>query len=127
MYGLEDLETVNRRIGERGSSLGVRVEFVQSNAESDLVDWIQEAAGRLDGLLVNAAAFSHTSIAIRDALLAVDLPFVEVHMSNIFAREPFRHRSLLSDIAVGQVGGFGAASYVLALEGLVAYLRVDER
>lgn len=126
-YGSEGLETVNGRIGERAKDLGVRVEFVQSNSESDLVQWIQEADGRLDGLLVNAAAFTHTSIAIRDALLAVALPFVEVHLSNIFAREPFRHRSLLSDIAVGQVGGFGAASYVLALEGLVAYLRADER
>ncbi len=88
-----------------------------------MVDWIQGAAGRLDGLLVNAGGYTHTSVAIRDALAAISLPFVEVHLSNVYAREPFRHRSHLSDIAVGLVIGFGGDSYILALEGLAAYLR----
>lgn len=123
MYGLEDLETINRRVSERAAQLGVGTFFFQSNTEGELVDWIQEAEGRFDGLLVNAAAYTHTSVAIRDALRAVGLPFVEVHLSNVFAREPFRHRSHLSDIAVALIAGFGGDSYVLALDGLVAYLR----
>lgn len=118
---------MDRKIGERASRLGAAVECFQSNAESSLVEWIQGAGERFDGLLVNAAAFTHTSIAIRDALLSVGIPFVEVHLSNVFAREPFRQRSLLSDIAIGHVGGLGPMSYLLALEGLIAYLRGNER
>lgn len=122
-YGQEDLESINRRVAERAGQLGVEVETYQSNVEGQLIDWIQDSASRVHGLLVNAAGYSHTSVALRDALLAVGLPFVEVHLTNIFAREPFRHHSHLSDVAVGHVSGFGGDSYVLALEGLVAYLR----
>ena len=95
----------------------------QSNHEGGLVDRIQQAAGACDGILINAAAYTHTSVAIRDALLAVALPFVEVHLSNTHAREPFRHRSLLADRALGVICGFGPTSYRLALEGLAAHLR----
>lgn len=122
-YGLEELEAINGRLSERGAELGVTLEFYQSNIEGELVDWVQQASSRLDGLLVNAAGYTHTSVAIRDALKAVELPFVEVHLSNVYAREPFRHHSYLSDIAVGLVAGFGGDSYILALDGLVAYLR----
>lgn len=122
-YGLEDLETVNRRIAERAAALGVTAEFFQSNAEGDLVDWIQRSGAGFDGLLVNAGAYTHTSVAVRDALAAVARPFVEVHVTNVHAREPFRRHSYLSDLAVGLVTGFGADSYLLALEGLVGYLR----
>ena len=122
-YGLEERDAINGRLSERGAELGVRLEFYQSNIEGELVDWVQQASSRLDGLLVNAAGYTHTSVAIRDALKAVELPFVEVHLSNVYAREPFRHHSYLSDIAVGLVAGFGGDSYILALDGLVAYLR----
>jgi len=123
LYGRDDLETINQGVAQRSSELGVEVAFFQSNVEGELVDWIQQIGGRCDGLLVNAAAYTHTSVALRDALSAVDVPFVEVHLTNVFAREPFRHHSFLSDIAVGLVVGFGADSYLLALDGIVAYLR----
>ncbi len=102
----------------------------QSNHEGALVDRIQQAGGQAgspasDGILINAAAYTHTSVAIRDALLAVALPFVEVHLSNTHARERFRHRSLLADRALGVICGFGPTSYRLALEGLVAHLRAS--
>lgn len=122
-YGREDLEEINRRIAARAVDLDVDVDFFQSNIEGELVDWIQAAASRFDGLLVNAAAYTHTSVAIRDSLAAVALPFVEVHLTNVFSREPFRHHSLLSDLAVALVAGFGSDSYILALEGLTGYLR----
>ncbi len=95
----------------------------QSNVEGELVSWIQETRDRYDGLLVNAAAYTHTSVALRDALVAADLPFVEVHLSNVFGREPFRRHSYLAELALGVVVGFGADSYLVALDGLVGYLR----
>lgn len=123
VYGHDDLETINRRVAERASELGIEISFFQSNTEGELVEWVQRTGSQCDGLLVNAAAYTHTSVALRDALRAVAVPFVEVHLSNVFAREPFRHRSLLSDMAVGLVVGFAADSYLLALDGIVAYLR----
>lgn len=122
-YGLEELEAINRRLSARAAEFGVEIDFYQSNIEGELVDWIQQAPTRFDGLLVNAAGYTHTSVAIRDALKAVGLPFAEVHLTNVYSREPFRHHSYLSDIAVGLVVGFGGDSYILALDGLVAYLR----
>lgn len=122
-YGHDDLESINRRVALRASELGVEVSFFQSNTEGELVDWIQQIGARLDGLLVNAAAYTHTSVALRDALRVVAVPFVEVHLSNVYSREPYRHHSFLSDIAVGLVVGFAADSYLLALDGIVAYLR----
>ncbi len=123
IYGREGLEEIEQRLVALGEELEAEVTTFQSNVEGDLVNWIQEARSRFDGLLVNAAAYTHTSVAIRDALQAVKLPFVEVHLTNTFAREPFRHHSYLTDLAVALVAGFGGDSYVLGLRGLVAFLR----
>ena len=122
IYGAVTLSQIEQATQERARTLGVECVFSQTNHEGELVDAIQKLKGSADGALVNAAAFTHTSLAVRDALLAVRVPFVEVHVSNIFAREPERRRSLLADAAVGVVAGFGADSYRLGLEGLVAHL-----
>jgi 3-dehydroquinate dehydratase II len=123
LYGSATLAEIDRSIQERARQLQATVTSLQSNHEGVLVDRIQQARGEADGILINAAAYTHTSVALRDALLAVALPYVELHLSNVHAREPFRHRSLLADRAVGVIGGFGPLSYGLALEGLVAHLR----
>ncbi len=123
LYGSATLEQIDAGLRRRAEELDVVIDCFQSNHEGDLVDRIQQGRGVVDGILINAGAYTHTSIAIRDALLAVAIPFVELHLSNTHAREPFRHRSLLADRAVGVVCGFGAGSYGLALEGLVAHLR----
>lgn len=122
LYGRVTLAEVEQATRERAKALGVECSWTQSNHEGELVDAIQQLRGHADGAVINAAAFTHTSLAVRDALLAVRVPFVEVHLSNIFAREPERRRSLLADLAVGVVTGFGADSYRLGLEGLVGYL-----
>jgi len=122
IYGRATLAEIEATTRERARALGVECSWTQTNHEGELVDAIQGLRGRADGALVNAAAFTHTSFAVRDALLAVRVPFVEVHLSNIFAREPERRRSLLADAAVGVVAGFGADSYRLGLEGLLGYL-----
>ena len=105
------------------ASADAEVDWIQSNHEGALIDAVQAMAGRADGALINAAALTHTSLALRDAVLAVRVPFVEVHLSNIYAREPERRRSLLADLAIGVVCGFGARSYLLGLDGLLAALR----
>ena len=122
-YGTATLEQVHAAVRERAAALGVDVSFFQSNHEGALVDALQALRGAADGALVNAAAYTHTSLALRDALLSVGVPFVEVHLTNVFAREEERRRSLLADIAVGVVAGFGAESYLLALEALTGWLR----
>ena len=122
LYGRATLAEIETRTRERAQALGVNVSWTQTNHEGELVDAIQALKGRADGAVINAAAFTHTSFAVRDALVAVRVPFVEVHLSNIFAREPERRRSVLADVAVGVVTGFGAESYRLGLEGLVGYL-----
>ena len=122
LYGRVTLAEVERLTRERARTLGVECSWQQSNHEGEMVDAIQKLRGHADGAVINAAAFTHTSLAVRDALLAVRVPFVEVHLSNIFAREPERRRSLLADLAVGVVTGFGPESYRLGLEGLVGYL-----
>jgi 3-dehydroquinate dehydratase II len=122
VYGRVTLAEVETATRERARALGVECAWTQTNHEGELVEAIQALATGADGALINAAAFTHTSLAVRDAMLAVRVPFVEVHLSNIFAREPERRRSLLADLAVGVVVGFGADSYRLGLEGLVAYL-----
>lgn len=127
IYGAETLEDINHRLREKAAELGrdagdggpVTLEFLQSNHEGDIVDAIQAAAERVDGFLINPGAFTHYSYAIRDALAAVGKPTVEVHLSNIHAREQFRHESVIAPVAVGQVAGFGGTSYILGLEGLV--------
>ncbi|MCP9900529.1 type II 3-dehydroquinate dehydratase [Cyanobium sp. Cruz CV13-4-11] len=130
LYGSSTLAAIDAALEQQAIELGVELTCFQSNHEGALVDRIQQAGGQAgspasDGILINAAAYTHTSVAIRDALLAVALPFVEVHLSNTHARERFRHRSLLADRALGVICGFGPTSYRLALEGLVAHLRAS--
>ena len=122
LYGSATLEQINGNLRERAAALGATIDCFQSNHEGELVDRIHGARGMVDGILINAGAYTHTSIALRDALLAVALPYVELHLSNTHAREPFRHHSFLADRAVGVICGFGPLSYGLALEGLVAHL-----
>jgi 3-dehydroquinate dehydratase-2 len=119
IYGSITLAEIDARLQGVAEELGVELEIRQSNAEGELIDYIQEAAGRVAGYLVNAAGLTHTSVALLDALLAVGRPYVEVHLSNPAGRERFRHRSLLAAQARGVVQGFGADSYELGLRGLV--------
>jgi 3-dehydroquinate dehydratase-2 len=123
IYGSETLEWINDALLVTASGLGVALEFFQSNSEGELVDAIQGAAGAFDGIIINPAAYTHTSIAIRDAISAVAIPTVEVHLSNIHSREEFRHKSFIAPVAIGQIAGFGSAGYKLALEGLAGYLK----
>jgi 3-dehydroquinate dehydratase-2 len=123
-YGTQTLADINQQLLELGDILGLKITAFQSNHEGELVDQIQSAASdRMDGIVINPAAYTHTSIALRDAILASGIPFVEVHLSNIYSREEFRHRSMLADAATGIVAGFGGISYALALRGLNEYLR----
>ena len=122
VYGRATLQEVERATRDRARELGVECSWTQTNHEGELVEAIQQLRGHADGAVINAAAFTHTSLAVRDALLAVRVPFVEVHLSNVFARERERHHSVLADMAVGVVTGFGADSYRLGLEGLVNHL-----
>jgi len=123
LYGTNTLAAIDEQLRTRGAELGAQVQSFQSNHEGDLVDRIQKLSDGVDGWLVNAAGLTHSSVALRDALVASRKPFVEVHLSNIFSREPFRHRSLLSDVALGVVSGFGAQSYLFGLDGLLAGMR----
>ncbi|WP_107666765.1 type II 3-dehydroquinate dehydratase [Cyanothece sp. BG0011] len=125
IYGSVTLEGINRLLNERAGSLPVTLSIIQSNHEGVIVDCIQDSLGKYQGILINAGAYTHTSIAIRDALSAVKIPVVEVHLSNIYKRERFRHHSYIADIAVGQISGFGANSYILGLEALHHYLSQD--
>jgi 3-dehydroquinate dehydratase-2 len=125
LYGAQTLAQIEAALAERAGALGVELECFQSNHEGALVDRIHAARTAADGILINAGAYTHTSIALRDALLGVAIPFVELHLSNTHAREPFRHHSFLADRAVGVICGFGPTSYSLALEGLVAHLRAQ--
>jgi 3-dehydroquinate dehydratase II len=121
VYGSATLAEVDRRIHAHARLRGVRVECRQSNLEGRLVDWLQAAEGEgFDGVVLNPGAFTHYSIALRDAVAAIGLPVVEVHLSNIHAREPWRHRSVIAGVARGQVLGFGPVSYLLGLDALIA-------
>ncbi len=121
-YGTETLADIDEMLGRLAVDLGVDLVAEQSNNEGDIVSAIQSARDKYDGILINPAAYTHTSIAIRDALIAVGVPVVEVHLSNIHKREEFRKRSLVADIAVGQVTGFGSTSYELGLRALAGEL-----
>lgn len=124
IYGSATLADVEAMLRERAASLGgVALEFAQSNHEGELVDLIQGARARADGVLVNLGAYTHTSLALRDAFLGAPIPFVEVHLSNLFRREAARHHSLVADLAIGMVTGFGPRGYLLGLEALVGALR----
>jgi len=120
VYGTATLDDVNSSLDRLARELEVELEVFQSNHEGQLIDFIEEASARVDGFVVNPGGLTHTSVALRDAFLGVSLPFVEVLLSNPSAREPFRHRSFLSDVAVGTVYGFGVQSYLLGLRGLVS-------
>ena len=123
LYGAWTLAQIEADLQQQAAALGVELDAFQSNHEGALVDRIHGARAQAEGILINAGALTHTSIALRDALLGVAIPFVELHLSNVHAREPFRHRSYLADKALGVICGFGPASYGLALQGLVAHLR----
>lgn len=125
VYGSQTLQDINDALSKASEALGVTLTFFQSNHEGALVDTIQDALDLHQGILINPGAYTHTSVAIRDAIAAVAIPTVEVHLSNIHQREPFRHHSYLAPVAVGQISGFGADSYRLGLEGLVSYLSRD--
>ncbi len=125
-YGKQDLAAINQELLELGDRLGAEIVTFQSNHEGELVDRIHKASSDgIDGIVINPAAYTHTSIALRDAMLACRIPFAEVHLSNIHRREEFRHKSLLADAASGIVAGFGPTSYTLALRGLVTTLRAQ--
>ncbi len=123
VYGTTTIEEINAELAATAKEEGVELEFFQSNHEGGLIDRIQEAPSWADGIVINPAGLSHSSVSLRDALAATGLPIVEVHLSNIFAREEFRRLSLVSEIAVGVISGFGAESYRLGLEALLAGLR----
>jgi 3-dehydroquinate dehydratase II len=116
VYGHTTLADIEKRVRACATTHGVEVDFRQSNLEGELVAWIQEAKGKFDVIVLNAAAYTHTSIALRDAISAVAVPTIEIHLSNIHAREEFRHKSLIAPVCVGQISGFGPNSYVLAVE-----------
>ena len=123
VYGTDTLDEVNRMLAEVAGELGVDLETFQSNHEGELLDFIEDAASRVEGFLINPGAYTHTSVALRDALTGVERPFVECHLSNTASRERFRRHSYLAPVAAGVVLGFGVQSYLLGLRGLVARLR----
>jgi 3-dehydroquinate dehydratase-2 len=115
IYGTLTLAQIEQRIRALAKELGIEIEVRQSNSEGELVTWIQEAANKFGAIVINPAAYTHTSLAMRDAVSAVGIPTVEIHISNIHKREPFRHHSFIAEVAVGQIAGFGVDSYLLGL------------
>jgi 3-dehydroquinate dehydratase-2 len=124
IYGRLTLGDIEAKIRERATQLKVTIDFRQSNMEGELVTWIQQAKGAFDAIVINAAAYTHTSVALRDAISATGVPTIEIHLSNIHAREEFRHKSLIASVCRGQICGFGEKSYILGLE---AAIYVNER
>jgi len=122
VYGGITLDEINKRLLEQAERSGAKLTIHQSNSEGNLVDEIQKARGRYEAILINPAAYTHTSVALRDALASVGIPAFEVHLSNIYRREPFRHHSYIAEVAVGQICGFGATSYLLGLQAAVDHL-----
>ncbi|MGA2030005.1 MAG: type II 3-dehydroquinate dehydratase [Verrucomicrobiota bacterium] len=119
IYGRDTLAGIEKNVRERAAKLGVEIDFRQSNVEGELVEWIQQAKGKFNSIVINAAAYTHTSIALRDAIAAVGVPTIEIHLSNIYAREEFRQKSLIASVCRGQITGFGKNSYILALEASI--------
>src|ERR1035438_1804756 len=124
VYGRETLADIEAAVRKRAKELKAKVDFRQSNVEGELVGWIQQAKGKFDVIVLNAAAYTHTSIALRDAIAAVGVPTIEIHLSNIYAREKFRHKSLIAPVCYGQISGFGQKSYILAVDAAIG---LDER
>ena len=119
IYGRSTLSDIEKSVKEHAIQLGHEVEFRQSNLEGELVTWVQEAKGRFDSIVLNAAAYTHTSLALRDAIAATGISTIEVHLSNVHAREDFRHKSMIAPVCRGQISGFGAYSYILAMQAAV--------
>ncbi len=126
MYGVQTLTDVNMAIGQVARREGVHIDVRQSNYEGELVTWIQETPGKFQALVINPAAFTHTSVALRDAIVAVGIPTVEVHLSNIHRREQFRKRSYIAPVSLGQIAGFGLTSYLLGVQAAIDFLRMRD-
>ena len=124
IYGSASLDDINKKVLQWAKREGVQVEVRQSNSEGELITLIQEAIGRYQGIVINPAAFTHTSIALRDAIASTRIPTVEVHLSSLYKRESFRHQSYIAPVAVGQISGFGTNSYLLGLQATVEHLRI---
>lgn len=127
IYGSLSLDEINQRLQELASKEGVGLDIMQSNHEGEMVDRIGQARGQYNTLIINPGAYTHTSVAIRDAVSACGVPCIEVHLSNIYAREEFRHKSLIAPVCVGQIGGFGAMSYLLALRAAIDRHKTEEQ
>ena len=125
VYGVQTLPQINEQLRELAKTLDTELKIAQFNSEGDIVSFIGDNADWADGIIINPGAYTHTSVAIRDAIAAVELPAVEVHLSNVFSREEFRHFSYISPVALGVICGFGAGSYILALEGLVRTIELS--
>lgn len=123
IYGQETISDLETRCATRAKALGQQIVFRQTNTEGELIDWIHEAQAKACGIIINGAAYTHTSVALHDALKAANIPTIEVHLSNVYAREPFRQHSYISPVAHGVICGFGGQSYELALEGLAQVLK----
>jgi 3-dehydroquinate dehydratase-2 len=120
VYGRTTLADIEAKVRDRAAKLNAEIDFRQTNLEGELVGWIQQARGIFDAIVLNAAAYTHTSVALRDAIVAAGVPTIEIHLSNVHAREEFRHKSLIAPICRGQISGFGATSYILGLEAAVS-------
>src|ERR1051326_7161954 len=120
VYGKSTLAQIESKIRKRAAKIGVTIDFRQTNLEGELVNWIQEAKGKFDVIVLNAAAYTHTSVALRDAISAVAVPTIEIHLSNVHAREEFRHKSAIASVCRGQIVGFGAHSYILAVDAAIS-------
>ena len=123
IYGKSTLSDIENQLRALAKELGVEIDFRQSNSEAELVTWIQEAEGKFEALIINPAAYTHTSLAMRDAISAVGISTVEIHLSNIHKREPFRHHSHIAEVAVGQIAGFGVNSYLLGLRAALELIQ----
>ncbi len=123
IYGKATLPDIENQLRALAKELGIEIDFRQSNSEAELVTWIQDAEGKFEALIINPAAYTHTSLAMRDAISAVGIPTVEIHLSNIHKREPFRHHSHIAEVAVGQIAGFGVNSYLLGLRAALELIQ----
>ncbi len=127
IYGAETLDDIRANCSQRAKQLGLPIDIRQTNIEGELVEWVQQARGQASGIIINAAAYTHTSVALLDALKACDVPVIEVHLSNVYKRESFRHKSFVSPAAHGVICGFGGQGYLFALEAMASILSSDNQ